>query len=88
VRKLMVAVMLSGCAVHAASTLHAGRLELKEAKSVDTNDRALFERTLAEAYLNEARDQARFSSYKAAIEFAREGREWAQKAKAIASEAP
>jgi hypothetical protein len=88
-RNLMLATMLSGCAAaHASAAVMQGQAAVRRAEAADPAARAVYERTLAQAYLAEARAQAALSSYRTSADLARKAREWADRATAAAAEPP
>lgn len=84
-RTFMLATALSGCAAaHASAAVHQGQAAIRRADAADPTDRAVYERTLAHAYLAEARAQAALSSYRTSADLAKKAREWADRAAAAA----
>jgi hypothetical protein len=86
---LAILVATSGCAAtHAAVAVARSQRALDRADAADVADAAVYERTMAEAHLEEARAQASLSSYRSAVDLARTAETWATRAAEAAAKSP
>ena len=76
-----LALLTSGCAA-TLSTVHLGKANkaVLRAKERGAEEYAVYEYTMAENYLQKAREESNYSDYRDSIELSRGAAEWADKA--------
>lgn len=77
---------LAGCAARSTVQMVQAEQALYLARQAEAPERAVFEWTLAEQYMEKAREEWSHSDYGPADDLARKAIDWAQKAEAAASD--